>query len=101
MTIKEMSKLYKKVSKLEDMYDSARYYFTDANCIAYERNLEQATNMCKALKGLKKIADAMAIDTLELLGHTISEESFLRWMLVNDINIVANEEDEEEVQEEA
>lgn len=102
MAIKEMQKLYKKIVKAENNYDTARWSLEDRHDFTdVEWYLEKAQQLHKACRALKKIADNMTTTMGLLMLNTGNEDEFIRWMIVNDIDIIEKVEDEEEEKEEA
>lgn len=102
MTIKEMQKLYKKIAKAENNYDNARWELEerhDMTDVAWY--IEKAQQLHKAARTLVKIADSMTTTMVSLMLNTGSEDEFIRWMIVNDIEMIEKVEDEEEEKEEA
>lgn len=96
MTIKNMSKLHKKICKLEALHYISFEALKKCYSFEYDKQFEHAQNLVKALKGLRKIADSMGVSVDLMTDYTDSEERFLRWMLIEGIEIHTNTEDETE-----
>lgn len=98
MTIKEMQKVYKKVSK------AINEFYVSRGCMESSDHpdilAEYAKNMVKAWKVLDKVSAAMNANNLELVNKAINEESFVRWCLLENIDYKTSENETEDVETE-
>lgn len=115
MMIKEMTKLYKKVNKMINAYEMAK---TDAKNIdnfffiyseeAIASNMETAKRLEKTAKSLVKLATvtlnlpALFTEPVKVLceSATCSEETFCKWVLMNDVEFAQPESEEDEPENE-
>ena len=101
MKIKEMTKLYKKITKAKEMY-------SDSELVVRYSTLDDMTdfmighinNMRKAANTVKKIADCLCVTVDSLTSNIETEEKFCFWCMMNGIEIkTAITEEAEEPEE--
>ncbi len=99
MTIKEMQKVFKKVHKARVQMADARYELSKLNVSAVVHIAEMAKLVAKNANTINKIAIAMNVAPVVLIDNAGNEEDFLRWCLVNNIEMTSASDEEEEAEE--
>ena len=103
MKIKEMTKLYKKISKAKEMYEDAELMIrgTALDDIS-EYLIDCITNAKKAANTVKKIAESLSVTVEFLTANIETEERFCYWCMMNGLEIktTESEETDEETEEE-
>lgn len=110
MTIKEMQKLYKKVSKVADEYKNARnavemsgnyMHLTSVECL--DETLDAARRLAKATRDLMFIshhllntADLFLEPAKAIVDQVYDEDNFIKWCIRCDVEFKVTEEEAEE-----
>ena len=102
-----MQKTYKKVMKAFNAYEVAYHECRDAMLAEYRKVAENALNLAKASKALRKACDAIgvSVDEFDMHAYGKGEDNFVRWCILNNIDYVDNtcrpdEESDEESDDE-
>ena len=101
MTIKEMSKLYKNINKaMTKAVTERRMIENPVASENFDEFIEHAITLAKELKRLQKFGCMVGVPAGELVDQSTSEESFLRWCLLNNIDWKTEPAEEEETEPE-
>ena len=98
MTIKEISKTYKRIKKY-DAIASEELFTLGNEPLKLSDYAVHAANHAKAVKQVVKVAERMGVSPNELEMHIETEEEFAMWCLLNKLELNGGT-DEEETDEE-
>lgn len=98
MTIKEMQKMHKKINKVADEYKVSFAVMQEVHPAEVEYAAECAQKITRSAKQLKKIADSIACTVEQIIykGYYASEDEFVKWCVVNNIEFVSTDAAEDE-----